>query len=127
MYFVSKGDCAVNIKDRKNQHHTAWGLLTEGDHFGEISLLYKCPRTASIVSRNYNTITRITYDKYRDVSNVFPKYAPLLKKYSFQYNDPNKRFLINAVRRIDYFKLGLSDWSLHDLIYRFRTVSFDEG
>lgn len=61
MYFLSKGDCAVNIKDETGTLHVAVGLLTEGDHFGEISVLYHCKRTATVVSRNYNTMARISY------------------------------------------------------------------
>tara|TARA_B110000285_G_C15002043_1_gene551916 strand:- start:242 stop:667 length:426 start_codon:yes stop_codon:yes gene_type:complete len=60
MYFLSKGDCAVNIKDASGRLHVAVSLLTEGDHFGEISLLYRCKRTATVVSRNYNTMARIS-------------------------------------------------------------------
>jgi CRP-like cAMP-binding protein len=61
MFFISKGDCAVNIKDEEGKLHIAVSLLTEGDHFGEISMLYRCKRTATIVSRNYNTMARISY------------------------------------------------------------------
>lgn len=61
MYFLSKGDCAVNIKDVQGKLHIAVCLLTEGDHFGEICLIHRCKRTATVVSRNYNTMARISY------------------------------------------------------------------
>jgi CRP-like cAMP-binding protein len=42
MYFISTGDCAVNIRDHMNVEHIAIKLLVDGEHFGEISLLYGC-------------------------------------------------------------------------------------
>ena len=48
MFFIQFGFCIVNIFDQNNVKHTNFNLLSEGDHFGEISLIYKCLRTASI-------------------------------------------------------------------------------
>ena len=56
-YFISKGDCSVNIIDNQGIEHIAYKLVVEGDHFGEVSLLYKCASTASVISRNYNTLS----------------------------------------------------------------------
>ena len=61
MYFLSKGDCVVNIKDQHNNEHIAVRLLTEGDYFGEVGMIYGCGRTTSVISRNYNTMARISY------------------------------------------------------------------
>ena len=55
LYFIMQGDCIVNIRDTQGKEHEAYKLLTEGDHFGEISLLYGCPVTASVIAMNYNT------------------------------------------------------------------------
>ena len=74
MYFISKGDCAVNIKDQKGRWHVAVSLLTEGDQFGEIAMIYNCKRTATIVSRNYNTMARLSYFKYREIVTEFPMF-----------------------------------------------------
>jgi len=74
MYFISKGDCAVNIKDEKGRWQIAVSLLTEGAHFGEISIVYRCKRTATIVSRNYNTMARLSYFPYREINNEYPDF-----------------------------------------------------
>ena len=60
MFFLSNGDCAVNIKDEQGRDHISVKLLITGDHFGEIALIYKCRRSATVVSRNYNTMARLT-------------------------------------------------------------------
>ena len=43
LYLISKGDCSINIKDQNGKDHVAYKLVVEGDHFGEISLLFDCP------------------------------------------------------------------------------------
>jgi len=48
MYFISSGDCAVNIIDHNNQEYVGHKLLVLGAHFGEIGLIYNCNRTASV-------------------------------------------------------------------------------
>jgi CRP-like cAMP-binding protein len=60
MFFISSGDCTVNIKDNNRREVVGHRLLVEGDHFGEIGLIYDCARTASIQSRNYNTMATIS-------------------------------------------------------------------
>jgi CRP-like cAMP-binding protein len=42
LYILSEGDCAVNIRDQHQEDHIAYKLLVEGDHFGEISMVYGC-------------------------------------------------------------------------------------
>ena len=61
MYFIAKGECAVNLKDEKDRTHIGIALLVERDHFGEVSMVYKCQRTATVVSRTYNTLARLSY------------------------------------------------------------------
>ena len=60
MYFISSGDCAVNIRNVDREELVAVRLLVEGDHFGEIGVVYGCRRTASVISRNYNTMASLT-------------------------------------------------------------------
>lgn len=36
--------------------------LYPGDHFGEISMIYKCRRTGTVISDNYNTMATLKED-----------------------------------------------------------------
>ena len=74
MYFLSKGDCVVNIKNVDGTDSNTKTLLTEGDHFGEMAMIYRCKRTASVISRNYNTMSRISFLQYREIVNEFPDF-----------------------------------------------------
>lgn len=56
LYFIGKGDCEIRVRDNFGREHENIRMLTSGDHFGEISMLYHCKRTASVISRNYNTL-----------------------------------------------------------------------
>jgi len=47
-------------------------VLGPGSHFGEISLLFDCKRTASIVATNYCTFAKLTKEKFEEVSNKYP-------------------------------------------------------
>jgi len=102
MYFISKGDCAVTVVDQDGNTEIIERLLTKGDHFGEIGLIYKCRRTASVISRNYNTMARIAYSHYRDVASEYPEFEKLMKTYSFRYKDKRKKFLIGLIRKVYY-------------------------
>jgi CRP-like cAMP-binding protein len=103
MFFIGKGDCEVRIRDERGREHEQVRLLVEGDHFGEISLIYKCKRSASVISRNYNTLAKITSNRYRELVAEYPEYEIELKKYVREtYNDPKIQFVIKMIERVEY-------------------------
>jgi len=53
-YYVGKGDCKVTVKNFRGKEIQV-NKLVEGHHFGEISMIYNCERTATVYSMNYNT------------------------------------------------------------------------
>jgi CRP-like cAMP-binding protein len=85
LFFISRGDCVVNLRDHNNNYHLAIKLLVEGDLFGEISLLYNCSNTSEVISRNYNTIARISKPRLRMVFNEHPIFKKYLKRHSIRY------------------------------------------
>ena len=74
IYFIMQGDCTVNLLDFRGNNHQALRLLVEGDHFGEVSFLFKCPITCTVVSRNYNTMARLTHLRLRNLIADYPIY-----------------------------------------------------
>ena len=97
MYFIAKGDCAVNVRDEKKNEHVAFRILKEGDHFGEISMIYKCRRSATVVSRNYNTMAKLSEESYRSLIAEYPEYQKFLKHHLQGYRDKKKIFLKQMV------------------------------
>lgn len=74
MYFIAKGDCSVNVRDEKKNEHFGFRILKEGDHFGEISMIFKCRRSATVVSRNYNTMAMLTEESFKSLVAEYPEY-----------------------------------------------------
>jgi len=128
MYFLSKGDCVVNIKDQRGTDHFAFRLLTTGDYFGEISMVYRCNRTASVVSRNYNTMARISYLQYREVVNEYPDFLRLLTNQIQQYSDKKLIFLKDMVSELPFVKHSPSIYptTIYSLMFKMKEVRFQE-
>ena len=78
MYFVGTGHCKVKVRDQ-NGNEQWCGTLNEGDHFGEIAMIYKCKRSATVYSSNYNTFASIDKPRFREVISEFPEYEIALK------------------------------------------------
>jgi len=101
-------------------------LLRPGDHFGEISLLYNCPRTAIVRSRNYNTIAKLSQAKFKNFVSDYPEYEDQLKLSIQIYNDCQKNFLLETIKRIPYFN-GISIEALHAVIYCLKKRYYQRG
>jgi CRP-like cAMP-binding protein len=116
MFFLLKGDCIVILKDESGNSEILDRLMVAGDHFGEISLIYKCKRTSTVVSRNYCQMARLSYMKWRNLVNQFPKYLKFLKQNLFVYLDTKKQFYFEQINQI-YFIEMLSKEIKHEIIY----------
>jgi CRP-like cAMP-binding protein len=81
MYFIGKGNCQVRVRDPNGQDQKIAPLLREGDHFGEIGMIYLCRRTATVTAKNYNTFARIVRGRYKEMISEFPEYEVCLKRY----------------------------------------------
>lgn len=46
--------------------------LPLGSLFGEISLVFQCKRTASVVSKNYSTCSMLLKEDFEDLNKVYP-------------------------------------------------------
>ena len=62
MYFIAKGECSVSVRDSNKVEQKNQKQLKEGSHFGEIAMIYKCRRTATVSSLNYNTMAILGED-----------------------------------------------------------------
>ena len=71
VYFLSKGDCEVFIVDEINKTCLV-RTLKPGSYFGEVGLLKKCPRTATVKSKNYTTCASVNLEKFQKLVLRFP-------------------------------------------------------
>jgi CRP-like cAMP-binding protein len=55
--------------------------LNPGDHFGEIGIVYNCPRTASAMTNDYCTFARLPIHNYERLIGEIPEFQTELKRY----------------------------------------------
>ena len=65
-FVLAKGDCDVFIKD-PNKKERLVRLLRPGSLFGEVALITKSNRTATVKSRNYCTAGALSSDKFTEL------------------------------------------------------------
>lgn len=75
MFFIAKGDCDVIVKDKIGDiiEETKARTLNSGAHFGEISLIYNCTRTATVLANNYCTLAKLTKHHYDELVQKYPE------------------------------------------------------
>lgn len=115
MYFVSKGTCDVKIKTQ-NILDVSTGdqeavdpikyvkTLRPGDHFGEIAILYGCKRTASVETKNYSTLAKLTKSSFLEIQNEFENIVNCFKEHVLTYEDSLRIFIEKELCKIDYFE-----------------------
>ena len=126
MYLVARGECVVNIRDENNKIVKNFKILGPADYFGEIGLVYGCKRTATVVSRKYTTLAKLSKSKFNMIVTEFPRLKEILKKGIFKYNDRMKKFIKSCLNKIPYFQ-GISEDAIHDVIYHMNLRHFNEG
>ena len=67
-------------------------------------MIYKCKRTSTVVSRNYNTMGRLSYVDWRFIANEYPSYVSFLKRHLYKYNDERKMFKLGLLSQLEYLR-----------------------
>lgn len=78
--------------------------MYDGDHFGEIGLIYGLKRTATVSSKNYGSLACLTQSGLEELYKNFPKLKTCFKNYIFKYNDTLRAFLEMEMDKITYFR-----------------------
>jgi voltage-gated potassium channel len=71
MYFIGHGTVEVLSADG----HSIYATLTDGDFFGEIALLFRQPRTASIRALDYCDLYALSKEAFDRVLDHYPDFA----------------------------------------------------
>lgn len=116
MYFIAKGTCKVMVKDKftdRSETHDA-RIIDEGCHFGEISMVYGCPRSATVTSIYYLQCAKITRVNYEELLLIYPVLNDLARQAILSYDDPLKVFLEMSLNNVEYFdkfpKIVKNEW-----------------
>jgi CRP-like cAMP-binding protein len=90
LFMLAKGNCTVWVRDY-NKRNILVNNLSQGEYFGEISLLTDQCRTASVKSQNYCTLACINKETFSEVCKNFPEIMWKMKKKCNNYQDPWKK------------------------------------
>jgi len=128
MFFIAKGECDVFVTD-ENSSYKYSSTLKNGSHFGEISLLKDCKRTASVVSKNYSTIAELGKETFDEIMHRYPHIKEALLKFMMSsYHDKWKKFQKRAIRNIDYLNsTKITDSVIEEIIYKLDPVTISKG
>jgi CRP-like cAMP-binding protein len=100
--------------------------LGQGQHFGEISMLFQCKRSVSVYATHYITCASIDRPKFNELQTLYPTLNELLKQEVIKYKDPLKCFLEMRLNQVDFFK-NLPKIVKNDFIFNMRQTTFDKG
>ena len=130
MYFIRSGGFEVIIESNFNvgvseKVDTEMKFLFDGDHFGEIGLIYGLRRTATVKSTNYGSLARLTSKSLEEnLLKHFPTITKQFKKYIFKYNDTLRAFLEMEMDKITFFQ-SLSMITKQELLYNMERKTYD--
>lgn len=85
-----------------------------------------CPRTATVISRNYVTSAYLSQNAFRSITNEFPQLLVDLKKSIYKYKDPRKKFFWRVLLQISYLKKMPLDL-FHQIYHSFRQHYANQG
>ena len=91
--------------------------LNPGQHFGEIALLTGSKRTATVQTKNYSTIGKVSQDDFNELLHIFPDIKKKLTDNLVQYQDKYKQWLKSQLLNITYFN-KLRTNTLETLVYK---------
>ena len=140
MYFIRNGRYSVHVRDnfvtkttttneeddKQDRDRYLVRELYDGDHFGEIGVIFGNKRTATVRSENYGTLARLNKSSYQEMLKTFDSMTTLFKQNMFKYNDKILRFIELEMDKIAYFRL-LTMKTKQELIFSMERVTFKKG
>jgi len=103
LYFISKGEWVVYVTDHRNSRQKV-NRLGAGSIFGEVALLCKRNRTATVKTVLYSTIAQLNKRDFDTVCRIFSDFQNKLKQGISYYTDSLKTFILHLISDVDYFK-----------------------
>ena len=133
MYFIRTGQFVVEIKSKFTENRNVVEeepcfktQLYDGDHFGEIGLIFECKRTGTVKSLNYGSLARLTEKGFKSLAQEFENFTSAFKNYVFKYKDDLRTFLEMECDKIKYFK-DLDVKTKQELLFNMERKTYQQG
>lgn len=115
IYFLCDGSCEVEVLDELKEKIT-FKVLNVGSYFGEISVLFKIPRTATVKSVEFTTLAVLSSSQLDILFSRYPKIKKLMYAGICKYKDPNRIFIEKRLGKLKYLS-GVDIKTFDRLIY----------
>ena len=126
IYFIVAGEMKVMVYNNKTKKSEKVCFLKPGSHFGEIGLIYKTQRRATVVSEGYSTIAELLKKDFFSLTSTFRNIVPKMRDFTEVYNDSQKLFLVNSLLFQPYFK-HLPEKLLNELPFMMKIIKVEKG
>ena len=92
------------LQSKDDDHSAAFKQtkLRQGQLFGEISLIYNCLTTASVIALKYCTIGRLNQDDFNEIVLQHPQILKYIKEGIFEYNDKDMLFIKMTLKQLPF-------------------------
>lgn len=78
-------------------------VLETSEYFGEIGLIYKVNRTATVKTIGYCSYAILAGKDFDYMLSIFPEFKENLISMSADYKDPWKSYIKRLISRVKYF------------------------
>ena len=123
LFFISNGQCRVYVRDQEGNDEEV-NVISDGNLFGEIAMLNKCQRTATVKTVNYCTIASITKQEFEDICIQYPYTQGKLKEGMRKYSDKLKVF--QKLVLSDIYTKHLEDETLEEMTYTIKQKYYEQ-
>jgi voltage-gated potassium channel len=93
IYFISRGEVEITSNEGENNH----GTLGDGDYFGDLSLVLREKRTASVRALTYCEIFILTKGEFDRIKSEYPEITGVLKKMSSEKTDKIAALVLKGI------------------------------
>jgi voltage-gated potassium channel len=93
IFFLSHGRTEVLSEDGKEKY----GIFEDGDYFGDLSLILKERRSASVKALSYCEVFVLTKKDFNHIKTEYPEFREVLKKVSAEKTEKMVNLLLKGV------------------------------
>lgn len=101
LYFIAQGICNVEVIDEEHSLNLV-NILQDGDHFGEISMLFRTECTATVTSAVYSSLALLSPENFSELLDVYPKTCEKIMSRIAEYSDSWTCFCRKIILDIPY-------------------------
>ena len=91
-----------------------------------MSLIYRCPRSASVIANNYCSLAKFSEQDFKKINMKFPGFINEMKHQIWAYDDDIKIFLELNLKKISYLK-NLPTDIFHEVLFNMHQETFVKG